>query len=71
MVSEAEARFVDALGDYARHAHVSLRWTCRDPDVVRVRVTAEHPMLLPRRFAGLLPLARVDRTVEVRVEDPR
>lgn len=70
-IPEAERRFFDALGDYAWRAHATLRWTCADPAVVRVRVTAEHPTLLPDRFAGLLPLARVDRTIEVRVEARR
>lgn len=71
MVPDAERRFVASLGDYARTARVSLQWTCGASDFVAVRVTAEHPTLIPGLAAGLLPLARVDRTIEVRLEQPR
>ena len=67
----AEARFVEQLGDYGDAGHASLEWTCSDPEVVRVRVTAHHPSILPPRLGGLLSLSGLDRTIEVRVEDAR
>ena len=70
-IPDAERNFVEALGDYARQAPVTLRWTCTGTDIVAVRVTAEHPTLIPGLAAGLLPLARVDRTIEIRLEQPR
>ena len=68
---DAGRRLRESLGDYSRRARLALLWTCRDPDVVRVRVTATHPSVLPDAIGGLSPLARVDRTIEVRVEEPR
>ncbi len=70
-VAGAEAQFVDALGDYGDRGHAHLEWTCGDADVVRVRVIADHPTILPPRLAGLLSLGHLDRTIEVRVEDLR
>ena len=67
----AEAGFVERLGDYARTGHAELEWTCADPDVIRVRVVASHPTILPPRLAGLLSLSSLDRTIEVRVEADR
>ncbi len=67
----AEAAFVEALGDYGTAGHARLDWTCTDPNVVRLRVQADHPSILPSRFAGLFSLTRMDRTIEVRVEDQR
>ena len=64
----AEAAFVEALGDYGTDGHARLIWTCNDPDVVRLRVRATHPSILPARFAGLFSLTEMDRTIEIRVE---
>ena len=70
-VDDAEARFLEVLGDYGEAGHAQLRWTCADPDVVTVRVIADHPTLLPPRFAGLIDLGHVDRTIAVRIEEVR
>ena len=70
-VDGAEQRFVEALGNYGRRGHASLTWTCTADDVVRVRVVADHPTVLPRRLAGLLSLGHLDRTIEVRAETAR
>ena len=70
-VSAAEAAFLRSLGDYGTDGHATLHWTCGNPDVVRVRVVARHPSVLPERFAGLNPLAALDRTIEVRTESRR
>jgi hypothetical protein len=67
----ATTRFTEQLGEYGRAGHARLEWTCTDPDVVRVRVTATHPSLLPERLGGLRSLSRLDRTIEVRIEAPR
>lgn len=68
---EADADFATALGGYGDAGHASLEWTCTDPDIVRVRVTATHPSILPSRLGGLLSLSELDRTIEVRIEDAR
>lgn len=70
-VNAAEERFVERLGDYGRSGHAALDWTCNDPDLVRVRVIANHPTILPPRLAGLTSLSALDRTIEVRVEGNR
>ena len=70
-VSAAEGRMRLRLGEYAERAGVTLDWTCRDPDAVRLRVRATHPSILPPRLAGLVPLGSVDRTVKVRLEELR
>lgn len=70
-VPAAEAAFVEQLGRYGNAGHASLHWICADPFVVTVRVTAEHPSILPGRFGGLIGLTRTDRTIQVRVEDER
>ncbi len=67
-VSRAESRFTEALGQYSEAGHVALEWTCGDPDVVRLRVVADHPTILPARLSGLLSLGHLDRTIEMRVE---
>jgi Flp pilus assembly protein TadG len=67
----AEAAFMETLGAYGRAGDARLRWTCTDPDTVRVRVTASHPSILPRRVGGLLSLSQLDRTIEVRIERHR
>jgi hypothetical protein len=70
-VPAAEAAFVEQLGEYGQQGHATLEWTCNDPNVVRVHVTATHPSILPTRMAGLSSLAELDRTIEVRVEEFR
>ena len=70
-VAAAEAAFLRSLGDYGSDGHVSLHWTCRDPEVVRLRVVAQHPSVLPERLSGLNSLARLDRTIEIRTEARR
>ena len=70
-VASAEAAFTRSLGEYAAAGHATLQWTCNNPDVVRVRVLAEHPTILPARFAGLSSLTSLDRTIEIRTEARR
>lgn len=70
-IRQADANFADALGAYGEAGHARLEWSCGDPEVIRVRVVATHPSMLPPRLAGLSTLAAVDRTIEVRVEDAR
>jgi len=70
-VPAAEASMLDTLGDYADIGDISLSWTCSDPESVRLRVTADHPTLLPQQMTGLRRLAHVDRTITVRLEEPR
>ena len=70
-VAQAEASFLRSLGDYGAAGHATLHWTCNHPDVVRVRVVAQHPSVLPQRLAGLTSLASLDRTIEVRAETRR
>lgn len=67
----AEASFLASLGDYGAGGHASLQWTCTDPSVVKARVQAQHPSILPKDLAGLSSLANLDRTIEVRVESLR
>ena len=66
----AAAGFRATLGDYARRGTASIDIDCDDPNVVRARVIADHPSILPHRLRGLLGLGHVDRTIEVRVEGP-
>jgi len=68
---EAEADFTERLGGYGDAGYARLQWTCTNPDVIRVRVTASHPSILPRRLSGLLSLSALDRTIEVRIERAR
>lgn len=70
-VAAAEATFTRSLGEYGSAGHVTLQWTCDNPNVVRVRVLAEHPTVLPTRFAALASLASLDRTIEIRTETRR
>ncbi len=67
----AEQSFHERLGGYEERGDVTLEWTCADPELVRVRVIATHPSILPSRLAGLGSLSSLDRTIEVRVEDER
>jgi len=68
---EAQQEFTARLGDYGDAGYARLQWTCTDPDIVRVRVVASHPSILPSRLAGLLSLSELDRTIEVRIERAR
>ncbi len=70
-VAAAESAFVRSLGDYGTDGHATLHWTCNNPDVVRVRVLARHPTVLPTRFSGLSSLTSLDRTIEIRTETRR
>lgn len=66
--ARAHARFAQRLGDYGRD-HVRLEWLdVHDLDVVRVRVVAHHPSLLPPAFGEALGLRTTDRNIEVRIE---
>ncbi len=67
--SGAEATFAEALGDYGDAGYATLIWTCTDPQVVSVRVVADHPTILPPRMAGLISLGRLDRTITIRLEE--
>ena len=70
-VAAAEAAFLHSLGDYGAAGHATLHWTCNNPDVVRVKVVAQHPSVLPARFTGLTSLTTLDRTIEIRTETRR
>jgi len=67
-VPAAEAAFIDSLGQYGRDGHASLTWTCDDPQRVIVRITADHPTMLPRAVAGLFGLSHMSKIIEVRTE---
>jgi hypothetical protein len=67
-VVEAEARFVEMLGDYGEAGYAELIWTCTDPEAVTVQVIADHPTFLPPRLAGLIDIGHIDRTIVVRLE---
>jgi hypothetical protein len=63
----AESRLRSRLGETGDR--VLIVWLDpADPDVVRLRIVAEHPSLLPTRFGDPLGITATDRTVEVRVE---
>ncbi len=70
-VTAAEASFVRSLGEYGAAGHATLQWTCNNPNVVRVRVLAQHPSVLPARFGALSSLTNLDRTIEIRTESLR
>lgn len=63
--------FINELGRYGEAGHARIEWNCTAIDVVRIRVSGEHPSILPDRFSGLVPLTAFDRTVEVRTEGAR
>ena len=64
----ATAEFRRRLGEFGAH-RARLEWLdTDDPNVVRVRVVARHPTLLPAALSGALGLGITDRVVEVRVE---
>jgi hypothetical protein len=73
-VSEAEAELhaLELLDGYRAGGRLALSWSYPDtdgdgaPDVVTLRIVADHPTELS---AGLdVPFQRVDRTVTVRLE---
>lgn len=66
--ARAEQRFHERLGAGSRD-NVRLEWLdVDDPEVVRVRVVADHPSLLPAAFGNALGIRTTDRRIEVRVE---
>lgn len=67
-LADAEAEARRALGRYGER--LEFTW---DVDARRVRLTigAEHPHVAISPVAGAFGLNRVDRTVEVRIEDVR
>lgn len=67
----AERRFVERLGAYGEGGNAELEWTCDRADIVRVRVVASHPSVLPAGLGALSALRGVDRTIEVTIEAPR
>ena len=64
----AEARLRHLLGDVGRDAEV--RWTVDDQSV-RLHLRVQSPTILPRSVAGEVAMGTVDRTFEVRIEQPR
>ncbi len=70
-VPEAEAAFVDALGQYGRDGNATLGWDCNNPDRVIVTITADHPTILPNAVAGIFGLSHLSKTIEVRTEQKR
>jgi hypothetical protein len=64
----ADDEFHRRLGRFGRD-RARLEWEAvDDPDVVRVRVQARHPSLLPAAFTDALGIGATDRRIEVRVE---
>jgi hypothetical protein len=69
--ARAAARFEQRLGEFGRD-HVRLEWLdVDDPEVVRVRVVANHPSLLPPAFGDALGIRTTDRRIEIRIEQWR
>ena len=67
----AETAFWQALGTYGERGSAELTWTCDDPETVSLAVAADHPTILPPLLRGLTGLGRMDRVIEIRVEDVR
>ena len=67
--AEAEATLRDRLGPLGSQAAVE--WDLSRPDVVRVHVAVTVPSVAPARIAAALGLNEIDRTIEVRVEEPQ
>jgi len=66
-LDEAETHARSLLGAYG--ARASFDWSGSDADVVRLHVAVTNP-----RFVPLVPLVgfdEIDRTVSVRIEEPR
>lgn len=68
-VAAAEAEARDLLGGAGRRA--TFTWDLDDPDVVSVRVVVPTQVVLLPVVSGVLGLDEVDRTITVRVEEPR
>ena len=66
--AEAERNLRQLLGQVGRRARLS--WVV-DADVVRLRVEAESPAILPQGLAEGTGLRAIDRTFVVRIEDVR
>ena len=70
--AEAEAHIRSLLSRYAAAGRLDLRWSYRDtdgepgPDVVALRVDADHPTRLLAVFP--IPYQHVERTITVRME---
>jgi hypothetical protein len=70
--AEAEARIRSLLSRYAATGHLDLQWSYRDtdgrpgPDVVALKVDADHPTRLLAVFP--IPYQHVERTITVRME---
>lgn len=67
----AEDMFWQLLGDYQHHGSADLTWVCNDNHKVKLKVTAEHPTILPEKLQRLIGLNRLNRVIEMRVEDVR
>lgn len=67
-VSAAEAHARSVLGRYGER--VEFRWDV-NADWVRLTVVGQHPDLAMSHVSGAFGLNRVERTIEVRVEQPR
>jgi hypothetical protein len=64
----AEERLRERLGALGRD-HLRVEWLAvDDPDIVRLRVIADHPSLLRDAFGDPLGVTTTDRRIEVRVE---
>ncbi len=70
-VTAAQRDFTESLGAYGRAGRARIVIDCTDPDVVRARVVADHPSVVPALVGRLTGLGRVDRTIEIRVETLR
>lgn len=65
-IAAATAEFQRRLGEYGDDAR--LEWLRVDDELVRVRVIAPHPTLLPRALVDAVGVGVTDRVLEVRVE---
>ncbi len=65
-VAESHARSV--LGRYSER--VEFQWTV-DDDLVRLTITGQHPHLAVDHVSDVFGLNQIERTIEVRVEQPR
>ena len=67
----AETVFWQSLGNYRDQGSVVLTWICNNSEKISLTVEARHPTILPKRLQGLIELGRLNRTIEMRVEDTR
>lgn len=68
MLADAEADARRALGRYGER--LEFTWDL-DGDRVRLTIGAEHPRVAISAVSGVFGFNRVDRTVQVRIEDVR